>query len=137
MAEKSGSLLDAMMADHAAGVTADDLERAQEAAAAPPAREATPPPVDTQPRKWAADPDANVCGLRIGGRFELHNGGPDVDGVWTVTALKLPLNAGPEARVLVAARPEGGPPFLQISEADFAEEIEIGNAVVVSADARG
>lgn len=140
--DKKFSLLDAMMDDHVAGVTVDDLEQGRDGTPANDAPELSPKardtrPVETAPRKWAADPDANICGLKVGGSLRFSNGGPEVDGVWVVAQLKMPLNAKPDARILVASRPEGGPPYIQISESDLAEEIEIGNAEVLATDERG
>ncbi|MCA9546270.1 MAG: hypothetical protein KC613_17820 [Myxococcales bacterium] len=140
--DKKFSLLDAMVDDHVAGITVDDLEQGRDGTPAQDGPTLSPKvrdsrPVETTPRKWAADPDASICGLKVGGSLEFHNGGPDVDGVWVVQQLKMPLNAAPEAKILVASRPEGGPPYIQISEADLAEELEIGNAVIRAHDERG
>ena len=134
-------VLDAMLSDHAEGVTADsaELAQAEPEESEPEARSLREldTPVETVARAWAADPNANICGLRKGGIFELHNGGPEIDGAWVVTQLILPLEAAPEARMLVATRAEGGPPYLRINEPDFTEELAIGNAVIVQIDARG
>ena len=138
MSDDEFDLLGAMLSDHAAGVTADDLEERDRPAPAPEKpRAVRETPIETTPRTWAADPNASVCGLRRGGVFELRNGGPEIDGPWLVVKLILPHGAGPKERTLVAARPEGGPPYIKIIEADFAEELEIGNAVILQKDERG
>lgn len=138
------SLLDAMLDDHAEGVTVDDRELASAGLpdeGAPGPRRRAEPAVERVPRRWAADPDAHVGGLRVGGRFALANGGPEVDGVWEVVKLVSahPAAAGQDtpADTLVAARPAGGPPFVRLSADDLAEEIEAGNLVVLQVDARG
>jgi hypothetical protein len=138
MSDDKFDLLGAMLDDHAMGVTADDVE--QTTAAEPEPKRTLrerDTPVETVARSWAADPNANICGLRVGGIFELHNGGPEVDGPWVVAKLILPLNAPPAERILVAARAEGGPPYIKITQPDLAEELEIGNAVIIQPDARG
>lgn len=142
----AGGLLDAMLDDHAEGITIDDREiestgLTDDAPDAP--RRGAEPQVERVPRRWAADPDAHVGGLRVTGQFELHNGGPEIDGLWQVIKL---VSAHPGAHdagqphradTLVAARPAGGPPFVRLTAEELAEEIEAGNLVVIRADERG
>jgi hypothetical protein len=102
-------------------------------------RRPSEPVVERGPRRWGADPDAHVHGLRVGGQFELRHGGPELDGVWEVVRVSSPHPGaeGTEEPTLVAARPGGGPPFVKLTAAAVElEEVE-GNLTILRADPRG
>ena len=108
----SDDLLDDMLASHA------KAPRAEPEAAAP--RGSREPEVETERRRYAADPDAqvSVAGLRKGGVFTFEDAGEDLDGEWIVK------QANPDH--IFAERPAGGPPYIRLEADVIREEIEAG-----------
>ncbi len=135
------SLLDDLVDDHQKKTTDEEKEAAAEkleAARRARAREARQAAsekaagaVATTPQRWARDPDAQIAGFVPGDRFEMRDCGPDLDGVWEVVGVESRPTTPGEARHLVAARPEGGPPYAKIAEADVQAEIDCGRLVAL------
>lgn len=134
------SLLDDLVDDHKKKTTdeekkaaAEKLEGARRARARE-ARQALSEQaavVSTTPQRWARDPDAQIAGFVPGDRFEMRDCGPELDGVWEVVGVESRPTTPGAGRHLVAARPEGGPPFAKIAEADVQAELDCGRLVAL------
>ncbi len=90
--------------------------------------------IETRRRRYDADPHAwgsethsgELSGLKVGSTFEITSGGEQLEGEWVVVRLNLTF-ATADQRHLYAGRPSAsGPPYIKITEADLAADIEDG-----------
>ena len=81
-------------------------------------------PVETERRRYGADPDVRVAGLYIGDVIALKDSGEALDGEWVVVKVDNPPRNTGEPRVIYAARDEtAAPPFMKVLEADMEAEL--------------
>jgi hypothetical protein len=90
--------------------------------------------IETKRRRYTADPHAwgseahsgELSGLKVGSTFIITSGGEQLEGDWVVVRMNLTFKSADE-RHLYAGRPgASGPPYLKITEADLAADIDDG-----------
>lgn len=81
-------------------------------------------------RPYGADPSVNprIYGMNVGAKIELFNGGPQIDGIWVI----IQINPGSNPRHFYAAREGGSKPYIRVNEADFQEDVRVGNAKILT-----
>jgi hypothetical protein len=82
--------------------------------------------IQKERQTWFGDPNHTICGLNQGNKFEFMHCGPELDGLWVVAKVVAPLDGRAAERKIIAMRPTGGPPYVELTEEVLREELELG-----------